>query len=174
MLLTCCFAQTFCRKFRWHELILWPEDMPAHALVALSDKDDLVPSSLVAKHISDTHPTATVMYHPTAGHGGFLIDLPWQRSLVQVGKHSVTVTSPLSMFWESTDLPGERSALQVGKQPASDISRITMVWELNKQQGRTIGTGWPHCCFHCAETHLCDVCFLSQHPLLWGPVSRRW
>jgi hypothetical protein len=81
--MSCC-AQTFCRKFRWHELMLWPEDMPRHALVALSERDDLVPSPLVAKHISDAHPTATVMYHPTAGHGGFLIDLPWQRTLVQV------------------------------------------------------------------------------------------
>ena len=81
--MSCC-AQTFCRKFRWHELMLWPEDMPRHALVALSERDDLVPSPLVAKHISDAHPTATVMYHPTSGHGGFLIDLPGQRKLVLV------------------------------------------------------------------------------------------
>jgi hypothetical protein len=65
--------------------MLWPEDMPPHALVILSDADDLVPSPLVAKHISDAHTTATVMYHPTAGHGGFLVDLPWQRQMVQVG-----------------------------------------------------------------------------------------
>ncbi|EIE23278.1 hypothetical protein COCSUDRAFT_47573 [Coccomyxa subellipsoidea C-169] len=76
-------AETFCRKFLWHELMLWPEDMPPHALVILSDADDLVPSPLVAKHISDAHTTATVMYHPTAGHGGFLVDLPWQRQMVQ-------------------------------------------------------------------------------------------
>ncbi|CAL8465236.1 g4771 [Coccomyxa elongata] len=76
-------AETFCRKFLWHELMLWPEDMPPHALVILSDADDLVPSALVAKHISDAHTTATVMYHPTAGHGGFLVDLPWQRQMVQ-------------------------------------------------------------------------------------------
>ena len=82
-------AQTFCRKFLWHELMLWPEDMPPHALVILSDADDLVPSALVAKHISDAHTTATVMYHPTAGHGGFLVDLPWQRQMVQVGCHLI-------------------------------------------------------------------------------------
>lgn len=80
--------QTFCRKFLWHELMLWPEDMPPHALVILSDADDLVPSALVAKHISDAHTTATVMYHPTAGHGGFLVDLPWQRQMVQVSATS--------------------------------------------------------------------------------------
>ncbi len=97
----CWCAQTFCRKFRWHELILWPEDMPAHALIALSDKDDLVPSPLVAKHISDAHPTATVMYHPTAGHGGFLIDVPWQRNLVQVGSNSLltVLTPPYLLCW---------------------------------------------------------------------------
>jgi hypothetical protein len=37
-----CRAQTFCRKFLWHELMLWPCDMPAHALVVLSHNDDLV------------------------------------------------------------------------------------------------------------------------------------
>ena len=44
--------QTFCRKFQWHELMLWPEDMPPHALVCLSHNDDLVPSPFVAKHIA--------------------------------------------------------------------------------------------------------------------------
>ena len=47
-----CPAQTFCRKFQWHELMLWPEDMPLHALVCLSHNDDLVPSAMVKKHIS--------------------------------------------------------------------------------------------------------------------------
>lgn len=69
--------------------MLWPQDMPAHALVALSEKDDLVPAPLVAKHILDAHATASVMYHPTAGHGGFLIDLPWQRRLVQVRRQNI-------------------------------------------------------------------------------------
>lgn len=45
-------TQTFCRKFQWHELMLWPEDMPPHALVCLSHNDDLVPSPMVAKHIA--------------------------------------------------------------------------------------------------------------------------
>ena len=105
--------------------MLWPEDMPQHALVCLSHNDDLVPSAMVKKHISgagqrssssnpalqaadgagrehmlssitlvrllmdpkcaraDAHPTASVMYHPTAGHGGFLVDFPWQQQMVQ-------------------------------------------------------------------------------------------
>ena len=32
--------------------MLWPEDMPQHALVCLSHNDDLVPSAMVKKHIS--------------------------------------------------------------------------------------------------------------------------
>lgn len=69
----------------WHELMLWPEDMPAHALVVLSHEDDLVPAPLVAKHIEQSHSRALVMYHPTAGHGGFLADFPFQQQMVQVG-----------------------------------------------------------------------------------------
>ena len=76
--------QTFCRKFLWHELMLWPCDMPAHALVVLSHNDDLVPSPLVAAQLAQQHANATVLYHPTAGHGGFLVDLPFQRQMVQV------------------------------------------------------------------------------------------
>ena len=54
--------QTFCRKFQWHELMLWPEDMPPHALVCLSHNDDLVPSPMVAKHIAgELHPSMAVL-----------------------------------------------------------------------------------------------------------------
>lgn len=56
-------AQTFCRKFQWHELMLWPEDMPPHALVCLSHNDDLVPSAMVAKHIAGV-PTSHMQPQP--------------------------------------------------------------------------------------------------------------
>ena len=35
------------RRFYWHELMLWPKDIPEHAIVALSANDDLVPAELV-------------------------------------------------------------------------------------------------------------------------------
>ena len=35
------------RRFYWHELMLWPKDIPAHAIVVLSANDDLVPAQLV-------------------------------------------------------------------------------------------------------------------------------
>ena len=34
-------------RFYWHELMLWPKDIPEHAVVALSANDDLVPAELV-------------------------------------------------------------------------------------------------------------------------------
>ena len=48
----------------------------------LSHADDLVPAPLVAAHVSESAPDASIMYHPTAGHGGFLADLPFQRRMV--------------------------------------------------------------------------------------------
>lgn len=75
-------AQTFCRKFLWHELQLWAADLPRHALIVLSHADDLVPAPLVAAHVAESAPSASIMYHPTAGHGGFLADLPFQRRMV--------------------------------------------------------------------------------------------
>lgn len=74
--------QTFCRKFLWLELQLWPEDMPDRALVVLAQEDDLVPATLVATQLKLHAPGAKVMHHPTAGHGGFLLDLPWQWKMV--------------------------------------------------------------------------------------------
>ena len=41
-------AETFCRRFLWHELMLWPDDMPAATVVALSHDDDLVPRRVAA------------------------------------------------------------------------------------------------------------------------------
>ena len=96
-------VQTFCRKFLWHELMLWPCDMPAHALVVLSHNDDLVPSPLVAAQLAQQHANATVLYHPTAGHGGFLVDLPFQRQMVQVRRRSLLAPSP-SLHAEFCDL----------------------------------------------------------------------
>jgi hypothetical protein len=76
-------AETFCRRFLWHELTLWPQDMPAATLVALAHGDDLVPSPLVARHLAASAPGARVLYHPTAGHGGVLLDWEWQAGLVE-------------------------------------------------------------------------------------------
>jgi hypothetical protein len=76
------FVQTFCRKFLWLELQLWPEDMPEKVLVVLAEDDDLVPSQLVATQLKRHCSAAQIMHHPTAGHGGFLLDFPWQWDMV--------------------------------------------------------------------------------------------
>ncbi len=43
----CLCPSPLLRRFYWHELMLWPKDIPAHAIVALSANDDLVPAELV-------------------------------------------------------------------------------------------------------------------------------
>lgn len=65
--------------------MLWPEDMPRdRTLVVLSAHDDLVPVELVSRQLEAAaeadggRPRARVLLHPTAGHGGFLVDLPFQ------------------------------------------------------------------------------------------------
>lgn len=65
--------------------MLWPEDMPADkTLIVLSAHDDLVPVALVARQLEAADaeevggPRARVLLHPTAGHGGFLVDAPFQ------------------------------------------------------------------------------------------------
>lgn len=75
--------QTFCRKFLWHSLMLWPEDMPSAAVIAAGCEDDLVPARMVAQHLQAAQSGAVVMLHPTAGHGGFLVDSTFQDQLVR-------------------------------------------------------------------------------------------
>lgn len=75
-------AQTFCRKFLWHELILWPHDMPQRTLLALSAQDDLVPSTLVVGQCHHAASPARLLLHPTAGHGGQLMDSAFLRCFV--------------------------------------------------------------------------------------------
>ena len=74
--------QTFCRKFCWHSLMLWPEDMPQATTVSLSANDDLVPRDLVVAQLQASPLPAKVIIHPTAGHGGYLLDQQFQQNLV--------------------------------------------------------------------------------------------
>lgn len=62
--------------------MLWPEDMPAKAVLSLSAYDDLVPATLVMAHLEATQSPADVLFHPTAGHGGIFLDAAHQQQLV--------------------------------------------------------------------------------------------
>eukprot|EP00884_Botryococcus_braunii_P016768 jgi/Botrbrau1/3775/Bobra.0183s0010.1 len=90
-------AETFCRKFLWLELQLWPEDMPEKVLVVLAQDDDLVPAPLVATQLERHAPLTEVMHHPTAGHGGFLLDFPWQWDMVSRLKNMLQTSTDLKM-----------------------------------------------------------------------------
>lgn len=66
-------AETFCRKFLWYELILWPQEVPRGSIVALAGRDDLVPSELVAASLGKG---VQVLYEAEGTHGECLINLP--------------------------------------------------------------------------------------------------
>lgn len=83
--------QTFCRKFCWHSLMLWPEDMPQATTVSLSANDDLVPRDLVVAQLEASPLPAKVMVHPTAGHGGYLLDQQYQESLIVEVQRMATI-----------------------------------------------------------------------------------
>ncbi|KAL3146801.1 hypothetical protein ABBQ38_014780 [Trebouxia sp. C0009 RCD-2024] len=84
-------AETFCRKFCWHSLMLWPEDMPQATTVSLSANDDLVPRDLVVAQLEASPLPAKVMVHPTAGHGGYLLDQQYQESLIVEVQRMATI-----------------------------------------------------------------------------------
>ena len=57
--------------------------MPAASTVSLSANDDLVPCELVHAQLKAAPNGAKVLVHPTAGHGGYLVDHEYQKALVQ-------------------------------------------------------------------------------------------
>ncbi len=65
-------AETFCRKFLWYELILWPQEVPRGSIVALAGADDLVPSELVVESLNKG---VQVLYDADGTHGECLINL---------------------------------------------------------------------------------------------------
>ena len=46
-------AESFCRNFWWHTLMLWPSELPPATVVCLSYDDDLVRCELVQKQLKE-------------------------------------------------------------------------------------------------------------------------
>ena len=76
-----CIAAAVCRNFRWTELNLWPEDIPAKTLLVLSEADLLVPIEDVKRIFGTT--TAKLVVHPSHSHGSYLSDIEWQSAIIQ-------------------------------------------------------------------------------------------
>jgi len=80
-------AHTFCRRFHWAELMLWPEELPERSLVILSGKDDLVPSEMVAAQLRESKHPAHVLYFEKLGHGGLLLSQKSaDKALIEIEK----------------------------------------------------------------------------------------
>ena len=80
-------GEAFCRRFAWHRECLWPQDLRhcgRSTLFGLAGGDDLVPACLVRRALAVQRSQASVSGNedPRAGHGGFLLDLQWQRRLL--------------------------------------------------------------------------------------------
>ena len=75
-------VQAFCRRFSWHDVMLWPQELPSNSLVVLSGKDNLVPWQLARRQLALTHHPASIMIHPHLGHGGFILADAWQMQIL--------------------------------------------------------------------------------------------
>jgi len=100
--------------------MLWPEDMPAATVIALSHDDDLVPSPLVAAHLATAAPGVQVLYHPTASHGGVLLDFAFQRKMVNA--LAAVVDSPATSASAATAPVPPRAEFVVGGKGAPSPS----------------------------------------------------
>jgi hypothetical protein len=69
------------RNFFWTKLNLWPQEVPEHAVMVLSGKDDLVPVPHVEAMLR-TETKARVLVKPGYKHADFLFDTAWQDTIV--------------------------------------------------------------------------------------------
>jgi hypothetical protein len=47
-------SEAICRHFWWHTLMLWPDELPEGTVVSLAVDDELVPCSLVQRHLEES------------------------------------------------------------------------------------------------------------------------
>ena len=62
--------------------MLWPQDMPKATTVVFAQNDSLVPLDLAIAQMKASSLDAKLIVHPTATHGGFLLDHFFQLRLV--------------------------------------------------------------------------------------------
>ena len=62
--------------------MLWPQDMPKATTVVFAQNDSLVPLDLAVAQLKASPLDAKLIVHPTATHGGFLLDHFFQLRLV--------------------------------------------------------------------------------------------
>lgn len=59
-------AEAFCRRFWWHTLMLWPDELPPVTILSLSHQDELVPCELVQRQLQrDMKPEGGMNGHTT-------------------------------------------------------------------------------------------------------------
>ncbi|KAK9862700.1 hypothetical protein WJX84_006358 [Apatococcus fuscideae] len=75
-------AETFCRRFIWHAVMLWPQELPASSLVVMSAKDNLVPWRIAQQQLVQARHPAQILVHPDMAHGGFLLNHAWQQQIL--------------------------------------------------------------------------------------------
>ncbi len=76
--------QVFCRKFSWHRVMLWPQDLPANTAVVMSQQDFLLPNALIHAQLSASGLQIPVRTYSGSGHGGFLLDFRYQSYLIEM------------------------------------------------------------------------------------------
>ncbi len=61
--------------------MLWPQDMPKATTVVFAQNDSLVPLDLAVAQLKASPLDVKLIVHPTATHGGFLLDHLFQLRL---------------------------------------------------------------------------------------------
>jgi pimeloyl-ACP methyl ester carboxylesterase len=78
-------AASVSRNFFWSDYNLWPDALPARSLLAVGERDDLVPIAHVASTVAaDRHSggRVTLVSHPDRAHADVVFDPRWQERVV--------------------------------------------------------------------------------------------
>jgi len=78
-------AASVSRRFFWTEFNAWPDVLPARTLLAVGERDDLVPIAHVAATVAaDAHSggRVTLVSHPQRAHADVVFDPAWQARVL--------------------------------------------------------------------------------------------
>lgn len=94
-------AEAFCRRFWWHTLMLWPDELPPATVLSLSHQDELVPCELVQRQLQRDMATESdsairardrvlsVVVSP-GQHGTFVVKPDLQDRLLQKYRQAIS------------------------------------------------------------------------------------
>lgn len=76
-------ATTFCRKFFWHALNVWPDELPPGCVVCVAGQDALLPAHVIRRQIEQAGGHLTLLFCERSEHGDVCKNPVWLQKVTE-------------------------------------------------------------------------------------------